>query len=256
MKNVIAVSLLCLSSVAALGADLPGRAPPVIYSPVSSEPAANWSGLYVGAQAGYGFGNTTIPALSSSNLALLSSLALNGSPLSSLTGVQGSALSGKLKRSGPLGGLQAGYAFQSGSIVYGVEADLGFGSIRGSLDATGVSETGAVAGRLTGRESVLGTVRGRVGYAFDNVLIYGTGGFAAAYQEVKVEARVNQAVVISGSEAGWAPGWTLGLGGEYALSRNTSLKLEYLYARLNTKIAGESFTNSLNLIRTGVNYRF
>jgi outer membrane immunogenic protein len=238
MKNVIAVSLLCLSSVAALGADLPGRAPPVIYSPVSAEPASNWSGLYVGAQAGYGFGNATIPALSS------------------LTDVQGSALSGKLKRSGPMGGVQAGYALQSGSIVYGVEADLGFGSIRGSLDATGVYETVAIAGRLTAKESVMGTVRGRVGYAFDNVLIYGTGGFAAAYQEVKAEARVNQAVVYSGSEAGWAPGWTLGLGGEYALSRNTSLKLEYLHARLNNKFAGVSFTNSLNLFRTGVNYRF
>ena len=217
---------------------------------MSAEPAANWSGLYVGANAGAGFGDVKSTGMSG---------------LSALTNTSLSSAPNAIHRSGPVGGLQAGYSVQSGSIVYGLEGDFAFGSIRGSLDTGGVVNSVDASGAanavpltasLNSKISALITVRGRVGYAFDNMLLYGTGGFASGYHEGRGTATAMGATPVYGQVTEWVPGWTLGAGGEYAMSRNVSLKVEYLYAQLNNKILGQSVSHSLNLLRAGVNYRF
>lgn len=238
MKKVISACLLVLSCGSALGADLIRKSPQIITAPtvLSGAPVSTWGGFYLGANGGGGFGDVGTSALAE----------IVAQPV----------LGNKrhMNRSGPFGGLQAGFAQQSGAMVYGLEADLGFGAIRGDLNLA--SQDGSVSTSLQSKITMLGTVRARLGVALDNVLIYGTGGFATGYHEAKAAASTTGGATAAGALTEWVPGWTLGLGGEYALAGNVSLKLEYLYAQLNNRVLGQSVTHSLNLVRTGVNYRF
>lgn len=238
MKYAIVASVLALSSGSTFGADLLRQTPKVLSGPtlLSSEPVSAWSGFYLGAHAGGALG------------------AVSASALGEIVDQTFASSQVKLDRSGPMGGLQAGFALQSGAIVYGLETDIGFGAIRGSLNAA--SSDGATQAHLQSKLSMLSTLRGRVGYAFDNVLLYGTGGFATAYHEGKAVAVTSAGASGTGALTEWVPGWILGLGGEYALTGNVSLKMEYLYAQLNSKILGQSATHKINLLRAGVNYRF
>jgi outer membrane immunogenic protein len=225
MKKIVAASLLFLSPAVALAADPPGKKPAPAPAPVAQ--ATQWGGFYVGANLGGGFGK----------------IGDNGLPVD---------------RKGAIGGLQAGYALQSGSLVYGVEADANLSSISGSkaysatytLSNGQATETGTIKANLTS----IGTFRTRVGYAFDNFLVYGTAGAATSRQTVKITAKQvvgTQTNYLSESQSEWVRGWTLGLGSEYELSRNVSLKLEYLHVHFNT-----TATNQASIVRTGVNYRF
>ena len=238
MKGTISACLVMLSCGSALGADLLRKSPAIISgpSPLSSVPASNWSGFYLGANAGGG--------MSSVGTQTLAEIVNQGLVATKLN----------MDRSGAMGGLQAGYALQSGAIVYGLEGDIGFGALRGSLNVSTLN--GAASATLKSSVTALGTMRGRVGYAFDTVLLYGTGGFATIYHEGKAVGMTAAGVNAAGALREWVPGWTLGVGSEYALSNNVSLKLEYLYARMSNRVLTQSVTHSLNLLRAGVNYRF
>ena len=261
MKKLIASSVILLCPVAALGADLLGKASSGLRQP-SAAALSDSSGFYVGLNAGGGFGDVNISAVGNQANA---NATLNDT---------------RLTRSGPLGGVQAGFAVQSGPVVYGVEADMDFGALRGTLNTHGVATPAVVAAGAASRASfnakvesrfnALGSLRGRVGYAFDNVLIYGTGGYATAHHDARASLLADGVSVpgvigtppAAGTSLGavtvhqWVHGWTLGAGGELAFSRNVSLKLEYLYAQVGNKVAGQNLSHSLNLVRTGVNYRF
>ena len=252
MKGTVSACLVILSCGSALGADLLRKGPAIITGPsaLSSEPASNWSGFYLGANASGG-----MSYVGSQTLAEIADQRLVSTKLD-------------IDRKGAMGGLQAGFALQSGAIVYGIEGDIGFGALRGSLNVA--TPDGSTTAHLKSSITSLGTVRGRVGYAFDNVLVYGTGGYATAHHDGKGWLSTSGVPVVAGAAltpaAGtplgsasvheWVHGWTLGAGAEYAFTRNVGLKVEYLYAQLNNRIAGQSVSHSLNLVRTGVNYRF
>ncbi len=140
--------------------------------------------------------------------------------------------------SGLAGGLQAGYNFQSGQFVFGAEADI---------QLSGAEDTFAP---YKFSNPWFGTLRGRLGIAMNNILFYGTGGFA--YGSVKGE---NAGL----SESRTHIGWTAGLGMEVGLTPNWSAKVEYLYMDLadrNYTVTGTSNGFESNLLRFGVNYRF
>ena len=238
MKGTVSVCLVMLSCGSALSADLLRKGPQIIPgpTPLTSAPASTWSGFYVGANAGGG-----VSSVGSQTLAEVVDKSFVATKLS-------------IDRAGAMGGLQAGFALQSGAIVYGLEGDIGFGALRGTLDVATAERSGSV--KMKSSLTSLGTLRGRVGYAFDNMLIYGTGGFATAYHEGKALATKADGTRTVGALREWVPGWTLGVGGEYALTGNVSLKMEYLYARLTNEVLTQSVTHSLNLVRAGVNYRF
>jgi outer membrane immunogenic protein len=262
MKTLITFSLILLSPAAAFGADLLGKSPGVLRAPSASTAPSNSTGFYVGLNVGGGFGNVDI------------------SGLANQANANSTIVDTRLTRSGPLGGVQAGFSAQSGPLVYGVEADMDFGALRGTLSTTGLVTTpGATPtasptrtsfnGKVESRFNSLGTLRARVGYAFDNVLVYGTGGYATAHHDAKATLEADGVPQLGTSPtpaAGislgsvsvhqWVNGWTLGAGSELAFSPNVSLKLEYLYAQVSNKVAGQNLTHSLNLVRTGVNYRF
>jgi outer membrane immunogenic protein len=249
MTTRFAVPLFLIAPVAALGADL---GPKVLRQPIPDAfkptAATEWSGFYVGVNAGAGFG-----AASASSAILRTNLNV-------------AMPDPNIKRTGPLGGFQAGYALQSGSLVYGLEGDINYGALRGSQNASGTLTTPAappaapgapplvipITGQYESRVSALGTLRARIGYSIDTFLIYGTGGLAVVRHEEKTTA----SNVSFGKITGWTPGWALGAGLQYAFSRNISAKLEYVYAHANDKVLGQKLSHTLNLVRTGVNYRF
>ena len=149
---------------------------------------------------------------------------------------------------GILGGLTVGYNFQTGTWVWGLEGDIDYSAMKGSTDCVG--------GTCETKLNWLATARGRLGYAgWNNFLPYLTGG--AGIGNVKATSPF-------GDASKTQIGWTAGLGMEYAMWSNWSVKLEYLYADLGKFSCGTcvpgpgadqvSFKN--NIARIGVNYRF
>jgi outer membrane immunogenic protein len=110
-----------------------------------------------------------------------------------------------------------------------------------------------------------GTVRGRLGYARDSWLIYGTGGYAYARLETDASASAG-AASMSLSQAETRSGWAVGGGIELAFARNWTARMEYLYidlGRTNATLAipgiatiSEDSRVTQNLVRLGANYRF
>ena len=142
------------------------------------------------------------------------------------------------KPSGFVGGAQAGYNWQIGSWVLSLEGDI---------QATGANDTFAP---WKFSNPWFGTVRGRVGYAFSNIMFYGTGGLA--FGELRGET-------FGLSESHTTAGWTAGVGAEFGFAPNWSAKVEYLYVDLsNTQftITGVQNGYRFGLVRAGVNYHF
>jgi outer membrane immunogenic protein len=210
-------ALIALGIAPAAAADLAAR--PYTKAPAAAIAINNWSGFYLGAMGGYAQEN-------SSGIGTLS---------------------------GGFAGGTAGYNWQMGNIVLGLEADAAW------------ADVGATIGVFGGLASVssnirdMGTVRGRVGYAFDSVLIYGTGGYAWA--DNRITATVLGASV---SDSHIHSGWTAGAGVEVMFAPKWSVKAEYLYRSFDSEtyfggIAApglRSGTLNLNSVQVGVNYHF
>jgi len=135
-------------------------------------------------------------------------------------------------------GLTGGYNYQIGQYVVGVEGDYDFMSAKGTNGAN------------SGTQNSLGTLRGRVGYAVDRALLFGTAGYAGA--SIKTANA-------STSGTQWYNGYVLGGGLEYAFTNNISGKAEYLWDNLSS----QSILNNTNtagmrdsILRAGVNYHF
>lgn len=208
---------------------------------LSAQPVVNWTGFYAGALVAAGMGE------------------VRDASLSPITHADQSPIVGKLHRSGAVGGLQAGYGFMAGSIHMGVEADMALTSIGGEQSASGVYNDAPASARLKAKTDMLGSLRGRIGYAFNDVLIYGTGGMASAMQKSTFTVTQNDtgaSFTSSGATYGWRVGWALGLGAERFLTRDVSAKLEYLHVHVGDGIRARYTPNGIHLLRAGVNYRF
>ena len=156
----------------------------------------------------------------------------------------GSVDNNPAKPSGFTGGVQGGYNWQSGPWVYGLEADL---------QASGANDTFAP---WKFSNPWFGTVRGRAGYAFSNILVYGTAGLA--FGELRGET-------FGLSESHANAGWTAGVGAEFGFGQagfsrgGWSAKVEYLYvdlANTNFTITGVPNGYRFGTLRAGINYRF
>jgi outer membrane immunogenic protein len=150
----------------------------------------------------------------------------------------GSVDNNPTKPSGFEGGVQGGYNWQTGPFVFGVEGDI---------QATGADDTFAP---WKFSNPWFGTLRGRAGYAFSNILFYGTAGLA--FGELRGET-------FGLSESHTNAGWTAGVGAEFGLAQNWSAKIEYLYVDLansNFSITGASNGYRFGTVRAGVNYHF
>lgn len=240
LRPVLGVSLLALGAGTAAAADLPSRKQPPVVAYVAP-PVFTWTGFYIGLNAGAAIGNSTY----------------NWQPFGAGSGQSGVAFAG---------GGQVGYNWQTGPLVLGLETDINY---RG---ASNNSNGGFFNSSLNTGSGYFGTARARVGYAIDRLLIYGTGGLA--YGAVKFPGSAfgvgpagAMALTRLDNSGGAKLGWTAGAGAEYALTRNWSVKAEYLYVDLGRTSANyvDLFTgapvslqahNRDHIVRAGVNYRF
>jgi len=191
LRKILMSTVILFGAVgAAWAADLPNRKEAPAYMPPPPPPIFTWTGVYIGGQVGYQFGKSE----SSDGLGNY----VNMSP------------------SGVVGGAHVGYNYQVAQFVFGLEGDVNGSGYHGSADVGPVN--------YSAREDFDGSIRGRVGVAWDRALIYGTGGVAFAnfkndYNGFGFNDSVNTGRV----------GWTVGGGVEYALDNNWSIRAEYRY---------------------------
>jgi outer membrane immunogenic protein len=188
--------------------------------------------------------------------------------------------SGDLASSGFTGGVQAGYNWQSGNIVFGGEGDFGAFSLGDSTSPTGAFPSPFLGTAYSLTESMstswLATFRGRLGYTVTpELLLYVTGGlaftdfkFSSSYSDNAVSVLFPGGTGF-GSRSEVKTGWTLGGGGEWLLDGPWSIKAEYLYldfGSVNVPVAlsnTPAFTQTMQVeadlsaqvARVGVNYR-
>jgi outer membrane immunogenic protein len=242
--------LLGSAAVAALFAAGPGMAAdlkpapaPVYTKAPMMAPLYDWTGFYIGGRGVYSWTHT------------------DSTTTDIPTGVAFAPTSED--RSAAHGGGQIGFDYMTSSrIVFGVVADV----ISGSSNTTTTSNA---AGTLvsTGKTNESGSVRGRVGYAFDTLLLYGTGGWAwsnGSSTRTQVVGTVNLATpgtveTVSTSHSGW----TAGAGLDYAFAPNWDVFAEYRYTNFQAlsvthPLAARSTnsTTTANSIAAGLNYRF
>jgi outer membrane immunogenic protein len=227
MKRILSASLagagfaaLALHSAAA--ADLPSRSASPYYNP---PPIFTWTGFYVGGNAGLNFGQ----------------FSGNG------TNYFGNSFGG-------LYGVTAGYNYQSGNLVAGLEGDIDFGSVNGqNYPFPGAHASGNVTGE--------GSLRVRFGYALDRALLYVTGGYTGANLKGSL-ADFSAAPNLYASQSAYLNGFVIGAGMEYALTNNISVKAEYLfndygYAPYFSGTRDSMLSGAyLSSLKAGINYHF
>jgi high affinity Mn2+ porin len=217
---------LCL-----LGFDNPAKAADLPLKAPAFKAVYDWTGFYIGGHVGYGGG----------------SIGPGTNPLPE----QGVFFPPSL--TGLTGGYQAGYNRQfSNRVVLGVEADASFTS---PLDAPR-----STPAPFNATLDYIGTVRGRIGYAFGPWMPYATGGFAWGHSHVNLNDSAGEVFAAPGKIQ---TGWTAGGGVEFAVSENWSAKLEYDYIDLSRQtydlssfgLPGVAVDPKVHLVKLGLNYR-
>lgn len=199
------IALILASSSGALAQGIPGRP--------GEEPFA-WTGLYVGVNAGYGWGRASTHASSTTTIGGVSST-VAGSVTADVEGW--------------LGGGQIGHNWRSQRWVYGVEADFQWTGQDG--DVSGCAGLGCAT--LSYGLDWFGTVRGRLGYLLQpRSLLYVTGGLAYGHISTDLSTSFNDTG--AGSDSTTKAGWVIGGGLEWAFDRKWTLRAEYLYMDLGT----------------------
>ena len=215
MKKVLltTTALIVLGIAPAAAADLAAR--PYTKAPAAAIAINNWTGFYIGAMGGYAKENAD-------NFAL----------------------------SGGFAGGTAGYNWQTGNVVLGLEADGAWADVGATVGIPGLASVDYTIRSM-------GTVRGRIGYAFDQVLLYGTGGYAWSDNRLSATLRG-----LSASDSQFHSGWTVGAGVEVMFAPKWSVKAEYLYRSFEgqtySTVAGRVPVGTINLnsVQVGVNYHF
>jgi outer membrane immunogenic protein len=178
----------------------------------------SWSGFYVGAHAGYGWGHdpsaASVPFAEVNETDLILPVMMNGP-----------------NSHGYVGGFQAGANWQSGRILGGLEIDLSSTGIKGSTSASGFDVFGSpVAGSRTEKFDLLGSARARLGYLVSpDLWLYGTGGLAwTRFEQTVMDQNLNGTIIATAPS--WRFGWVAGAGGELRLGNSNWLaRLEYLH---------------------------
>lgn len=227
---------------------------------------SHWSGWYVGANLGYGFGSNNIHLEPASDGAVLRS-----SFVSPRVNVDPGGL---------LGGIQFGKNWQHGNFIYGFEADLSYAGFRDRA-VSPLELPGPFFFQTTHVQKLdsFGMLRARAGIPVsERMLLLFSGGLAFGQAELSTFAQrtggvfpcVSPTFCVSGQTQKWMVGWTVGTGLEFALASKWSAKFEYLYYDLgkitNTVVdvdplvppdvfRGSARING-NIIRLGLNYKF
>jgi outer membrane immunogenic protein len=236
MRKIAVVCALFGAVNVACAADLPVA--PAPYIPPPAPPAVyNWTGFYIGVNGGGTFANES------------DTVTFTGGPLGGLSAT------GSSNGNGAVAGGQAGFNWQSNAVVFGIEGDFDWSGLQGS-------DTSGIISQST-KMPWIATIRGRVGAAFDRLLVYGTAG--AAFQDFSQSiTAAGFGALFSASQVDY--GWTAGAGVESAFAPNWTTRVEYLFVDTTLSLSGplnfvggtlsHSGTLAQNIIRGGVNYKF
>ncbi|MGD9920495.1 MAG: outer membrane protein [Pseudorhodoplanes sp.] len=230
----IAIALLsttALFGISAQPASAADIARPVYKAPPPVVAMYNWTGFYAGGNIGWGWSSGD------------GDIIINGA-------------AGTFSGSGDgfFGGVQAGYNWQNGPWVVGIETDFQASAGNGSISGFAGGNTLTASGD----SPWFGTIRGRLGVAQDRALWYVTGG--ALYSKSEYDGIVTGFGPFSGSDTTWT--WTVGGGLEWALFDRWTAKIEYLYAGPSSSVPSIPATRvtdgwaDTHIIRTGLNFRF
>jgi outer membrane immunogenic protein len=252
MKRTLLASVALFGGLtsAAMAADLPPpmapppRAPAVYLPPV---PYYNWTGFYIGGNLGAGFSK------------------------GSFSDSAGSTFNSSNSTTSFLGGGQVGVNYEfGGGVVIGAEAMFDWAPNTNNT-MTALAPDGVTTGTAQFNNRWLTTATGKLGYAWDRVLLYGKGGWAWVGQSnsnvsVTSGGVTSPASLSSNSTLG---GWTAGVGVEWAFAGNWSARAEYDYIGLQnqnyavtapgTAFAGDTIntsSRSIQLVTAGLNYKF
>jgi outer membrane immunogenic protein len=258
-RGPIAFAAIAMAAAGpARAADMPLKAP--VYK--APPPVWSWTGFYTGVNAGHGFGRRG---------ADVDLIPVNPTfvPFTLHTDPKGF-----------IGGAQAGYNWQRGAFVLGVETDLSFAAMKGDDSTVPISAITGLPLQNPNQPSIseaheniklFGTVRARLGVTpADRLLVYVTGGLAYAHIDHSAATRffIPNGNVFQGADSVTRTGWTAGGGGEWAVAANWSLKVEYLYYDLGdhtlfttsiqtpTRSITDTFRDNGHIVRVGLNYRF
>jgi len=217
-------------------------------APLMTPVLFSWTGCYVGVEGGGQWGRSN--------------------QISRSGPTSGLPITGNYNLSGGIAGGTIGCNYQfSNDIVIGIENDFSWTDKQGSARGLAPFNTLSVS---TTKEKWIDTLRGRVGYAFDRLLVYGTGGVAFAGTDVTVTTPGLATVTDTRSRTGWVAG----VGGEWAAYVGpmgaVTVKLEYLHADFGTSryintpvnvspnltIVSRDVKLSDDMVRVGVNWKF
>src|SRR6195952_4473169 len=201
MKKIIQASTtaaaLLITSLAAQAADLPQKA--YVPAPVMMAAMYDWSGFYIGGNAGYGTSRNCWGVVP----------------------VAGAVIpDGCHDQSGGVVGGQVGYRWQGGPAVFGLEAQGDWASMRSSHVSV-VNPLLTDSSKVTG----VGLFTGQVGYAFDAALLYVKGGAAVTRNSLLQSGTIGGVGLNYATSNRW--GGTVGLGFEYGFAPNWSVGIEY-----------------------------
>jgi outer membrane immunogenic protein len=244
MRKILIATMAVMAMAATqpvLAADLPARtykAPPTMIPVVTS-----WTGCYLGIEGGGVWGSSQHVAVNAPNAGL---------PITNSFNMSGGEVGGTF-----------GCNYQVSSLVLGIENDISWTNAKGS--GADIAPFSLVAVSHT-NEKWLDTLRGRVGYAWDKALFYGTGGAAFAGTDATI---CNTALAVCGINSQTRTGWVAGAGIEYAAWQNISLKVEYLHADFGsanyfntplvvggTNIITRNVRLTDDIVRAGINWQF
>ena len=254
LKSTIAAAALLAATGLASAADMAVKARPVVAPP----PVWTWTGFYIGAHVGAGWGETE---------STLTGAFFTPPP----TTVAFQLPFSQNSRSGFLGGGQIGYNWQAGWAVFGVQADIAATDIKGTTPCLVVLS-------CTTDTDWLATVSGRLGaVVLDRGLVYVKGGAAWMQNNHRVDFLPIAAAGIPGvnitNQDSNVWGWLVGFGTEWQITPNWSAFVEYNYIRFDTQNetfpinpillpAGTALNinadlkNTLSIAKVGVNYKF
>jgi outer membrane immunogenic protein len=239
---LVSVSLAALTGNA-VAADLAPR-------PYKAMPMAvyNWTGLYVGGHVGGSWVDENATLLSTTGPLL--------NPLGTVIGGN---------RSGFLGGVQAGYNYQVSNWVLGVGADASWTDVSVATATAATLIPGGVT-NTQGRTNWYVTATGRIGYAWNNVLVYGKGGAAWINENYSGSASALGNTVTTNPITDTRSGWTAGAGVEYGFAPNWSVFAEYDYLAFGSKnytvtanvpvTSVTSIKTNIDVFKLGANLRF
>lgn len=242
-RSKLIAAALAISAVAGISAasaaDMPAHPSWVKAEPAPVSPIYDWTGIYVGLEGGGSWGNSR--------------------HVDQATGLNDT---NSFDVNGGLGGVTVGANWQIATWVFGLEGDASWVGQRGSSVDNGPAGTPAFSSFT--KEDWLATVRGRVGFAANNALFYGTAGWAGAGVKSGVYSTAAGTVFDTADQT--RNGWTAGAGIEWGFLPEFSVKVEYLYVSLENKAfltpnLGPAFNRSNvslndNIVRVGLNWRW